>query len=113
FADTLNNSAKYVVSTTLTEPLDWKNSTLLKGDAVEAVTTLKQEAGEEITVLGSWQLVQTLTSARLVDTYVVMIDPLVLGSGKRLFQDVGVRIPLQLTDIKTTDSGVILATYTV
>jgi dihydrofolate reductase len=111
FADTMNGMTKYVVSTTLEGPLAWKNSTLLKGDVAEAVGALKRQPGKNIAVLGSGQLVRTLMQHDLVDEYGLMIDPLVLGSGKRLFEDGGRRIPLRLVDSKTTSTGVLLATY--
>ncbi len=102
---------KYVASTTLSEPLAWSNSTLLKGDAAETVARLKSEPGEDIVVMGSGELVQSLMRANLVDEYVLLIHPLVLGSGRRLFIDGGVFAALRLTGIKTTNNGVVIATY--
>jgi dihydrofolate reductase len=84
FTAVLDNTQKYVASTTLTEPLPWANSTLLEGDAAQAVAKLKQQPGKDIVVLGSGELVQSLMRANLVDTYVLLIHPLVLGSGRRL-----------------------------
>jgi dihydrofolate reductase len=110
-AEPLNTKPKYVASTTLAEPLEWQNSTLLKGDVAKAVAALKQEDGDDVHVIGSPQLAQTLIEHDLVDELRVMIDPLVLGGGKRLFQDDGVRRPLQLVDGQVTSSGVFLATY--
>lgn len=111
FAATLNGAAKYVASTTLEEPLEWKKSTLLRGDVVEAVAALKREPGKVITVLGSGELARTLLRHGLVDELSLMIDPLVLGTGKRLFEPDGRRFPLELVDAKTTSTGVIMATY--
>ncbi|HWB70886.1 MAG TPA: dihydrofolate reductase family protein [Egibacteraceae bacterium] len=111
FADTMNRLAKYVASTTLEEPLSWKNSTLLKGEVRAAVAALKREQGGNIVVLGSAQLVRTLTEHGLVDEYQLMIDPLLLGSGKRLFGQSSQPIPLRLVDAKTSSTGVLIATY--
>lgn len=112
FANTLNNTAKYVASTTLKEPLDWKNSTLLKGDVPTAVAAIKQEPGGVITVLGSGELARTLMKHDLVDEYALMIDPVLLGGGKPLFDLQGGRKdPLELVKTETTGSGVIFATY--
>lgn len=111
FTAVLNNTQKYVASTTLKEPLPWVNSTLLHGDAVQAVATLKQQIGEDIGVLGSGELVQSLMRHDLVDRYLLMIHPLVLGSGRRLFPDGGPSTPLRLIDSVTTTTGVVIATY--
>jgi dihydrofolate reductase len=107
----LDNTQKYVTSTTLTEPLPWANSTLLEGDAAQAVAKLKQQPGKDIVVLGSGELVQSLMRANLVDTYVLLIHPLVLGSGRRLFRDGGAFARLRLVDTKPTTTGVLVATY--
>src|SRR5713101_864797 len=107
----LNNTQKYVASTTLSEPLSWSNSTLLKGDAAEAVARLKQELGKDLVVLGSGELVQSLMRRNLVDEYVLLIHPLVLGSGRRLFTDGGAFAALRLVDTRTTTTGVLIATY--
>ncbi len=111
FTAVLNNTQKYVASTTLEEPLAWSNSTLLKGDAAEAVARLKQQPGKDLTVLGSGALVQSLLRRNLVDEYVLLIYPLVLGSGRRLFTDGGAFAALRLVDTKTTTTGVVIATY--
>jgi len=111
FTAVLNNTQKYVASTTLEEPLAWSNSTLLKGDAAEAVARLKQRPGKDLTVLGSGALVQSLLRRNLVDEYVLLIHPLVLGSGRRLFTDGGAFAALRLVDTKTTTTGVVIATY--
>ena len=111
FTAVLNNSQKYVASTTLEEPLPWRNSTLLKGDAAEAVARLKEQPGKDFLVLGSGELVQSLMRRNLVDEYVLLIHPLVLGSGRRLFSDGGAFATLRLVDTKTTTTGVVIATY--
>ncbi len=111
FTAVLNNTQKYVASTTLEEPLAWSNSTLLKGDAAEAVARLKEQPGKDLVVLGSGELVQSLMRRNLVDEYVLLIHPLVLGSGRRLFPDGGAFTALRLVDTKTTTTGVVIATY--
>ena len=111
FTAVLNNTQKYVASRTLEEPLPWINSTLLKGDAAEAVAKLRQEPGKDIVVLGSGDLVRSLTRHNLVDRYVLQIHPLVLGSGRRLFAEDGAYAALRLVDTKTTTTGVLIATY--
>jgi dihydrofolate reductase len=110
-AQPLNTKPKYVASRTLTEPLAWQNSTVLQGDAVQAVVALKQEDGDDLLVIGSTELVQTLIEHGLVDEFRVMIDPLVVGGGKRIFRDDGVLRPLRLVDSKVTTTGAIVATY--
>jgi dihydrofolate reductase len=110
FAAVLNNRQKYVASTTLEEPLSWRNSTLLQGDAMEAVAKLKEQP-DDLVVLGSGELVRSLMRANLVDEYVLLIHPLVLGSGRRLFPDGGAPTGLRLVDTKTTTAGVVIATY--
>ena len=111
FTVVLDNTQKYVASTTLEEPLPWSNSTLLKGDAAEAVARLKEEPGKDFVVLGSGELVQSLMRRNLVDEYVLLIHPLVLGSGRRLFTDGGTFAALRLVGTKTTTTGVVIATY--
>jgi dihydrofolate reductase len=111
FTAVLNNTQKYVASTTLSEPLSWSNSTLLKGDAAEAVARLKEELGKDLVVLGSGELVQSLMRRNLVDEYVLLIHPLVLGSGRRLFAEGGAFTALRLVATKTTTTGVVIATY--
>ena len=110
FAKILNGLPKYVASTTLGEPLAWQNSTLLQGDVAKAVAELKEGEGGNIVVLGSVGLVQTLYENDLVDEYALMIHPIVLGSGKKLFREVP-RKPLKLADSVTTSTGVVMATY--
>ena len=111
FADVLNGLPKYVASTTLDEPLAWSGSNLLKGDVAKAVAALKEELDGNIVVLGSGQLARTLMEHDLVDEYGLTIHPLVLGPGKRLFDEEGGMRSLILVDSKTTTTGVILATY--
>jgi dihydrofolate reductase len=110
-AEPLNTRPKYVASTTLTEPLQWQNSTVLQGEVAEAVAALKRQDGGELLAIGSTELVQTLVAHELVDEFRVMIDPLVVGGGKRLFPDDGALRPLRLVDSQVTTSGAILATY--
>jgi dihydrofolate reductase len=95
----------------LKEPLSWNNSTLLKGNVPEAVARLKAQPGKDSLVMGSGILVQTLMKHGLVDLYILLIHPLVLGSGRRLFTDGGGFAALQLIDTQTTDNGVVIATY--
>jgi dihydrofolate reductase len=110
FAKILNALPKYVASTTLSEPLSWEPSTLLQDDVPKAVAELKEGEGGNIVVLGSGGLVQTLYENDLVDEYSLMINPIVLGSGKRLFRELPKR-PLKLADSVTTSTGVVMATY--
>jgi dihydrofolate reductase len=111
FTEVLDSTRKYVASTTLAEPLPWSNSTLLEGDAADAVAGLKQQPGEDLTVLGSGELVQSLRRRDLVDEYVLLIHPLVLGTGRRLFPDGGGLARLRLTGSTATTTGVLIATY--
>jgi dihydrofolate reductase len=111
FTDVLNKAQKYVASTTLEEPLPWMNSTLLKGDAADAIDELTSQSDENITILGSATLVQSLMARNLVDELVLMIHPLVLGSGRRLFSDHGTRAAFELIDSLPTTTGVQIATY--
>jgi dihydrofolate reductase len=111
FTEVLNNTQKFVASRTLEEPLPWRNSTLLSGDAAEAVARLKREQpGQDLTVLGSGELLQSLMRRDLVDEYLLLIHPLVLGSGRRLFADDGAAAALRLVDSVTTTTGVLIAT---
>jgi dihydrofolate reductase len=107
----LNEKPKYVASATLAEPLSWQNSTLLQGDVPDAVAALREEDGAELQVIGSTQLVHTLLEHDLVDEYVLMIDPVVVGGGKRIFRDDGVLRALELVEHEVTKTGAILATY--
>jgi dihydrofolate reductase len=109
-AEPLNTKPKYVASRTRTE-LDWQNSSLLEGDVGEAVAALKREDGGDLHTIGSTELVATLLELDLVDEFRVMIDPLVLGGGKRVFRDDGVRRAFRLVDGQVTGKGAILAKY--
>jgi len=110
-AEPLNTKPKYVASTTLSDPLDWQNSTVLEGDLAAAVSALKQEDGGDLHVIGSTQLVQSLIEHDLADEFRVMIDPVMLGGGKRIFRDDGSLRPLRLVDGQIAGTGAILATY--
>jgi dihydrofolate reductase len=111
FGAALTKVQKYVASTTLTQPLGWENSTLLEGDVAAAVGALRRQANTDLVVFGSGELVRTLRSHGLVDEYLLMIHPLVLGSGRRLFDTGGAGAALQLVDATSTDTGVLAATY--
>jgi dihydrofolate reductase len=111
FTGVLNNIQKYVASTTLQEPLFWSNSALLRGDAAEAVATLKERPGKDLVIMGSGELIQSLMKRKLIDEYLLMVHPLVLGSGRRLFTDGGVSANLRLIDTTTTTTGVVIAIY--
>lgn len=111
FADLMNEMPKYVASRTLRPPLSWQNSTLLEGDLGETISALKQEEGKDLQVIGSGNLAASLMRLGMVDELRLMIHPLVLGSGKRLFPDGLPRIPLRLLDSKTTSTGVLIVTY--
>src|SRR5919199_2842880 len=109
YTDVLNRTQKYVASTTLSEPLPWENSTLLSGDAADAVARLREQAGGDLTVLGSGALVRSLAARGLVDEYLLSIHPLVLGSGRRLFEDGLPPARFALADAVPTTTGVIIA----
>ena len=110
FGPMLNNAPKYVASTTLAEPLPWPNSTLLRGDIADAVGTLKAQSDGVLAIMGSGELIGSLMAAGLIDEYLLMIHPLVLGSGRRLFSE-GAHASLRLSDSVTTAGGVVIATY--
>ncbi len=110
-AEPLNTKPKHVVSTTLREPLEWQNATLLQGDVAEAVAALGQDDGADLHVIGSMELVQALIEHSLIDELRLTIDPVVLGGGKRIFRADGVLRPLRLVDAEVTSTGAILATY--
>lgn len=111
FASFLNTVPKHVASRTLQEPLEWNNSHLLKGDVAEAVRKLKQEDGGDIIVLGSGELAQTLMEHGLIDVYDLWVEPIVLGTGKRLFRGKGPKIPLNLVKSEISTTGVAMLTY--
>jgi dihydrofolate reductase len=110
FAGKFNTMPKYVVSSTLEEP-EWNNSTVLKGDVAEEVAKLKQEQDGEIVVHGSPRLVQTLLEHDLVDELRLMVFPVVLGSGKRLFGETSEKKPLRLVDSKVVGDGVVILIF--
>ena len=110
FADKMNSMPKYVVSSTL-DSADWNNSTILSGDIVEEVTKLKETVDGVILVAGSAQLVQALVEHDLVDELRLMVFPVVLGSGKRLFGETSDKKTLQLADSKVVGDGIAILTY--
>ena len=107
----LNALPKYVASRTLKEPLAWQNSMLLGADIAESVTKLRRQDGKPLLVIGSTELAATLFAHDLVDQLRLMIDPIILGGGKRFFRDDGVCRRLTLAESETTSTGAILATY--
>jgi len=111
YTEVLNNTEKYVASTTLREPLPWMNSSLLEGDAADAVARLKEQPGKDFGILGSGELIESLRARNLIDEYVLLIHPVVVGSGRRLFPDGGAFSALRLVDTVTTTTGVVIATY--
>jgi dihydrofolate reductase len=110
FKDALNNSPKYVASHSATTKLDWPNSTLLSGDVPAQVAGLKRASDTTLAIMGSGVLIGSLIEADLVDEYLLMIHPLVLGTGRRLFPE-GARVSLRLTDSVASSTGVLLASY--
>ena len=111
FADHMNNTPKYVVSETLEEPLEWQNSTLIEEDLAQEITELKQQPGKDIAISGSITLVQSLLREDLLDELKLMVHPIVVGGGKRLFENVGEKKVLKLVDTKTFGTGVLYLTY--
>jgi dihydrofolate reductase len=111
FTPYLNQVTKYVVSNTLSEPLPWQNSVLLSGDAADSVAALKAEPGPDLAIVGSAQLVSSLLPAKLIDRLVLLIHPLVLSQGRRLFDERGPGTDFELVDSLPTSKGVIIATY--
>ena len=111
YTEVINNRKKYVASHTLKEPLEWNNSELLQGDAVDAVAALKRQDGADIVLLGSGNLLQSLMKQDLIDEYVLLIHPIVLGEGQRLFADGAVPATFELASSVPTTTGVIIATY--
>ncbi len=110
FADRMNSLPKHVASTTLEGPLDW-NASLIEGSVAEEVSRLKEQPGQNLLIYGSADLVNTLVQHDLVDEYRLMVFPVVLGSGKRIFADLPETKALELVDSKTTGSGVVVLTY--
>jgi dihydrofolate reductase len=111
FSEVLDNAPKYVASNTLQEPLPWRNSTLLSGDAADAVAELRRQPGPDVAVLGSGELVRSLMRRGLVDRYVLLVHPLVLGTGRRLFTDDLPLTRLRLVHSVATTTGVVIGTY--
>jgi dihydrofolate reductase len=111
FAAAMNGMQKHVASRTLQEPLQWSNSTLLKGNVVEEVNKLKEQPGKDLQVIGTGEFAQALIDNDLVDEYRLMVHPIVLGTGKRLFRDGSKKTALRLVDSTTTTTGVLILTY--
>jgi dihydrofolate reductase len=111
FTPALNSATKYVASRTLREPLPWPNSVLLEGGVVDAVRALKDQPGEELVVMGSGELVQALLPHALIDEYLLLIHPILLGSGRRLFPEGISALTLRLVGSVTAPSGVLAVTY--
>jgi dihydrofolate reductase len=113
FADKMNSMPKYVVSNTLTDgDASWTNSTVVRGDTVAGLTALKESVAGDLLVAGSASLVQLLAEHGLVDEYRLMVFPIVLGSGKRLFGDISEPPVLSLDEVATVgDDGVVVLTY--
>jgi dihydrofolate reductase len=109
--DYINSVPKFVVSETIEEPLGWNNSSLVKGDVAEEIAELKRQPGKEITILGSGALVGSLLQDGLLDEIRLMVHPVILGDGKRLFEDGDDRRPLELVDSRTFSTGVLYLTY--
>ena len=110
FGPMLNNSPKSVVSSTLTAPLPWPNSTLVQGEVTDAVVALKAQSAGVVGIMGSGELIGGLMAGGLIDEYLLMIHPLVLGTGRRLFPE-AVHSSLRLTDSVSTTTGIVIATY--
>lgn len=110
-APIINGLQKHVVSTTLDEPLPWTNSHLLRGDVAEGVAALKAQDGGDLRVIGSGKLVQSLIEHDLVDEYALMVHPLVIGRGRRLFPEGSPQMPLRLLESASTTTGVLIASY--
>ena len=107
----LNSIRKYVVSRTLVEPLPWENSILLSGEGADTVAALKQEDGPDIAIIGSGALVRSVSAHGLVDEYVLLIHPVVFGSGQRLFPDGATYANFDLVDSVSTSKGVVIASF--
>jgi dihydrofolate reductase len=107
----MNGVRKYVVSTTLEEPLEWQNSTLIGDNVAEEISRLKEQPGKDISISGSPTLVRSLLQEDLLDELRLMLHPIVVGSGKRLFEDGGDQKALQLVDSETFSTGVLYLTY--
>jgi dihydrofolate reductase len=110
FTAHMNDTPKYVVSTTL-DTAEWKNSTLINGNVVEGITQLKQQPGKNIGITGSATLVRSLLRDHLLDELRLLVHPIVVGSGKRLFEATGEQVALTLVDAKTFSTGVLSLIY--
>ena len=110
-AEHMNGLRKYVVSTTLQEPLEWNNASLINGDVAEEISRLKQQPGKDITISGSGALVRSLLDYGLLDELKLMVHPIVVGSGKKLFEDGEQQTPLELVESRTFTTGVVFLTY--
>lgn len=112
FKDALNNAPKHVASSTLSDPAPWPNTTLLRGDAANAVAELKKGTDGELQVMGSGELIQTLMRRNLIDEYMLLINPIVLGSGRHLFAEGSPPASLlPVGEVTVTTTGVVIATY--
>jgi len=111
FAEPMNTKPKHVASRTLTDPLEWQNSSVLPEPLPEAIAALKEEDGGDLLVIGSTVLVHSLLQHGLVDELRLMIDPVLVGGGKRLFPNDGALRPLRLVAHEVTSTGTIIATY--
>jgi dihydrofolate reductase len=109
--DYINGVRKYVVSGTLEEPLGWNNSTLIEGDVAESIAELKRQPGKDIGIIGSGELVRSLLKEGLLDELTLVVHPVILGGGKRLFEDGEERKALELVESKTFGTGVLYLTY--
>jgi dihydrofolate reductase len=112
FGDIMNDTPKYVVSSTLTSATAWRNSTLISGDVLEEIRALKAQPGKNILMDGSSMLIHTLAANDLIDEYHLIVYPLVLGGGKKVFRD-GIRLNLRLVEARPIPSGVVLTRYSV
>ena len=110
-AATMNDVRKYVVSTTLEEPLEWNNASLIGENVAEAISELKAQPGKDIVISGSGVLVRSLLEYSVLDELKLMVHPVIVGSGKRLFEDGEKQTALELVDSKTFSTGVVYLTY--
>ena len=111
FTKVLDDTQKFVASHTLIQPLQWENSTLLQGDAADAIEQLKKQSSDHFTILGSGVLIRSLMKRNLIDQFILQIHPLVLGTGHRMFGDDGTFAKFKMTRSVPTTTGVIIAFY--
>jgi dihydrofolate reductase len=111
FKDGLNNAVKYVASTTLNDPAPWPNTTVLRGDVPGAVSELKNRPDNDLVIMGSGELIQSLLRHGLIDEFMLIIHPRVLGTGRKLFPDGGVPTSLHLVSSRATSTGALIAVY--